>query len=618
MQKRKLYTRMMAFALAFALVLTGFGMPKVHAEEPVTPPVEQKEDGFTLAIEVKDNKVMITATVTADLADAVEKMDLTKGNDGDPSFTLTRKQGEKVLTGNFDLAKFKGLFPSDMDQAVLLKSGDVSLNGKVKKEDAKKVNEAIRASEKMTAEQMYNELLKTIKEDKEKPEYKDASAKYTKNSWEAFTKAQTVPDEAKTDLTKVQEAKAAYEAAKNGLVKVDKLKEAIEKFEKAKEYKDKYYTEDSLKAYQAQADKLDDYKALLVNGSQKDVDAAVKALEDVKLVLVDVEFIDFISRVSGKNRISTAVEISKKYFEKGKVDAVVLARADEFPDALAAASLAKAYNGPILLTKSDHLDEEVYKEIKRLDPDRVILVGGVKALSNEVKEGLKGITLFGIDRIEGENRYETSAAVARKVVEKTGYTMKAVIATGEKWPDALTASTLAVEKNSPILLVRKDSVEASVKEALKDLKIKEVFIIGGTDAIAKSVEEDLPKLATRLSGETRYETAKAVAEFAFAKSDHAFLVSGEEFADAMAIGPVAGTLKSPILLTKKAKLHKAAQDVLENGIIDHFTIIGGDARIAIFALEEEENTRDANVKLGLPITKRYNGKVPTLKEALNR
>lgn len=363
---------------------------------------------------------------------------------------------------------------------------------------------------------------------------------------------------------------------------------------------------------------MDDYKALLVNGSQKDVDAAVKALEDVKLVLMDVEFIDFISRVSGKNRISTAVEISKKYFEKGKVDAVVLARADEFPDALAAASLAKAYNGPILLTKSDHLDEEVYKEIKRLDPDQVILVGGVKALSNKVIDGFKGITLFGIDRIEGENRYETSAAVARKVVEKTGYTMKAVIATGEKWPDALTASSLAVEKNSPILLVRKDSVEASVKEALKDLKIKEVFIIGGTDAIAKSVEENLPELATRLSGETRYETAKAVAEFAFAKSDHAFLVSGEEFADAMAIGPVAGTLKSPILLTKKAKLHKAAQDVLENGIIDHFTIIGGDARIAIFALEEEENTRDANVKLGLPITKRYNGKVPTLKEALNR
>ncbi|WP_053942899.1 hypothetical protein [Kallipyga gabonensis] len=91
MQKRKLYTRMMALALSFALVLTGFGMPKVLAEEPVTPPVEQKEDGFTLAIEVKDNKVMITATVTADLADAVKKMDLTKGNDGAPSFTLTRK-----------------------------------------------------------------------------------------------------------------------------------------------------------------------------------------------------------------------------------------------------------------------------------------------------------------------------------------------------------------------------------------------------------------------------------------------------------------------------------------------------------------------------------------------
>ncbi|MDD7732356.1 MAG: cell wall-binding repeat-containing protein, partial [Firmicutes bacterium] len=437
----------------------------------------------------------------------------------------------------------------------------------------------------------------------------------TKTSWEAFTAAQTVSEGAKTDLEKANKALADYTKAKNGLVNIEKLSKAMDDFKKAKKYKDKYYTEDSLKAYKALADKMDDYKKLLENGTKEEVKAATEALNGLKLVLMDVEFIDFISRVSGEDRIATSVEISKKYFEKGKVDAVVVARYDEFPDALAASSLAKAYNGPILLTKSNQLDEEVFKEIKRLAPERVFVVGGDKAVSNGVVAQLRKASVFGVDRIAGETRYETSAAVARQVVKKQGHTMKAVIATGENWPDALTASTLAVAKNSPVLLVRSDRVDSAVKEAIKDLKITGVYIIGGTGAISKSVEKALPTVIERLAGEDRYGTAKAVAEYAFPESDHAFLASGESFADAMAIGPVAGSQESPILLST-VKLHKTAEKVLKNGTIDHFTIIGGTVRIATMDLEAEENIRDARSKAGMSITKRYDGKVPTLKEAL--
>lgn len=608
MEMRKTYARMMALVLAFALVLTGIGMPKVHAEEPAKP----EEDGFTLVLEVKDDKVKVTATVTGELDAGVKTMNL---KEGDRSFSLTRKEGEKILSGEFDLGKFRGLFSGTEDQKVTLESGDVKLNGKVKQADAKTVNDAVKEADKNSAKKIYDDLQKTIEADKKDAKYKDAKAKYTKTSWEAFTVAQTVSKEAETDLAKAQAAAKAYKDAKDGLVNIEKLSKAIDDFKKAKKYKDKYYTEDSLKAYKALADKMDDYKKLLENGTKEEVKAATEALNGLKLVLMDVEFIDFISRVSGEDRIATSVEISKKYYEKGKVDAVVVARYDEFPDALAASSLAKAYNGPILLTKSNQLDEEVFKEIKRLAPERVFVVGGDKAVSNGVVAQLRKASVFGVDRIAGETRYETSAAVARQVVKKQGYTMKAVIATGENWPDALTASTLAVAKNSPVLLVRSDRVDSAVKEAIKDLKITGVYIIGGTGAISKSVEKALPTVIERLEGEDRYGTAKAVAEYAFPESDHAFLASGESFADAMTIGPVAGSQESPILLST-VKLHKTAEKVLKNGTIDHFTIIGGTVRIATMDLEAEENIRDARSKAGLSITKRYNGKVPTLKEAL--
>jgi ell wall binding domain 2 (CWB2)/Cysteine-rich secretory protein family len=62
-----------------------------------------------------------------------------------------------------------------------------------------------------------------------------------------------------------------------------------------------------------------------------------------------------VQRIAGGDRISTAVAVSQQVFPRA--DAVVLARADQYPDALAGASLAAALGGPVLLTAPDHLSE---------------------------------------------------------------------------------------------------------------------------------------------------------------------------------------------------------------------------------------------------------------------
>lgn len=82
-------------------------------------------------------------------------------------------------------------------------------------------------------------------------------------------------------------------------------------------------------------------------------------------------------RLSGADRFTTAVEISREAFPKGAGRAY-LARADAFPDALAASALT---GGPILLVPScGELPAPVTAELRRLAPFEVVALGGPGAV----------------------------------------------------------------------------------------------------------------------------------------------------------------------------------------------------------------------------------------------
>jgi hypothetical protein len=86
-------------------------------------------------------------------------------------------------------------------------------------------------------------------------------------------------------------------------------------------------------------------------------------------------------RFFGPTRIETAVDISRSQFPHG-AEEVYLARADDFPDALAGGALTR---GPILLVpQCGTLPQVVGFEIERLDPERVIALGGTAAVCDTI------------------------------------------------------------------------------------------------------------------------------------------------------------------------------------------------------------------------------------------
>ena len=291
-------------------------------------------------------------------------------------------------------------------------------------------------------------------------------------------------------------------------------------------------------------------------------------------------------RIDGRDRIETAINISKKNYDKAK--SVIVVRHDLFPDSMTASVLAKLKDAPILLNPTAKLDSRVGDEIKRLGAQEVIIVGGQDSVSEKVREDLKVYDADkNVERIAGADRYGTSEMVAKRVVGITGKKNTGVVASGQVFPDALSVGTFASRDGYPILLVKKDSVPSQIQNAIKDLDINKTYIAGGTNTISKSTEAKLPNVVERMAGSTRYETSVAIAKSKFGASKEAYIASGEEFADALVISPISGKFNRPTLLvSRNKKVNSPVKAYIRNAGFTSITAIGGERFVPYSVLED--------------------------------
>lgn len=280
----------------------------------------------------------------------------------------------------------------------------------------------------------------------------------------------------------------------------------------------------------------------------------------------------YIERVAGKDRVHTSINTSRRFFNKSRY--VIIADSGNYPDALTATVLAHVLDAPILLNNTRYLEDDVAREIVRLGASEVIIVGGNKSISENVKSQLARYDQNSVQRIWGRDRYVTSSELAYEIQRLTGKVNKAIIASGENFPDALATAPLGSKEIAPILLVRRNQIDKKVDKALKDLNIKRVYVAGGPHSVSKKLEEQLPQVIRRFNGRDRYETAILVAGYTYPESKEVFVASGEVFPDALVIGPVCARRKAPILLSRTTPV-KVTDDYIEKSNIEYLYIIGG-------------------------------------------
>ena len=108
------------------------------------------------------------------------------------------------------------------------------------------------------------------------------------------------------------------------------------------------------------------------------------AVSNGVLASLDAYTAGTVSRLAGADRYGTAIEISRATTGADAPRTVFLATGTSFPDGLAGTPVAARANGPLLIVPAGGLTDGLRAELRRLNPPRVVILGGTSAVSSTV------------------------------------------------------------------------------------------------------------------------------------------------------------------------------------------------------------------------------------------
>ena len=330
------------------------------------------------------------------------------------------------------------------------------------------------------------------------------------------------------------------------------------------------------------------------------------------------------NRFGGADRFTTAQILFEGAFPcagTGLADAII-ARADDFPDALAASYLAGKLGTGILLVDRDSatLPAATVNALRNRGVDKVTIIGGTTAVPAALAtalDALPNVTCAGatqaapndtiaVERIDGADRYAT----ARNVAERPGLAAAgtadydgtpadpdgpsclarktAILATGTNFPDALVAGPVAYNGHNlgsvppaplpvppacgdgqgfPVILTPSTALDPQAAAALTNLGIQQVLVMGGNTAIDPAVVTAVQAINSitvrRFAGTNRLDTARLFAEFAvnFLGYDRTAVAvaRGDGFPDALAGGPFAGVMPAKAIVLTESPTSAGAE-----------------------------------------------------------
>ena len=188
-----------------------------------------------------------------------------------------------------------------------------------------------------------------------------------------------------------------------------------------------------------------------------------------------------------------------------------------------------------------------------------------------------------VSRIAGADRYAVAVSISQAAFTAPVDTV--FLATGENFPDALSAGPLAVKLGGPVLLTPRSGLTASVIAELERLAPGRVTIVGGTVSVPTAIETQLrsvlgPELAIdRLGGADRFAASRTIVSAGVASTGAptVYLATGLNFPDALSAGAAGGSLGRPVILVngRNSAIDDATLQLLDDLDTTKVLIAGG-------------------------------------------
>lgn len=288
------------------------------------------------------------------------------------------------------------------------------------------------------------------------------------------------------------------------------------------------------------------------------------------------------TRTAGVDRYATAAAFNAD-LEPG-IEVAYIATGALFPDALAAGPVAGIEGAALLLVEQDAIPAATANELSRLRPVRIVVIGGVAAVSSAVAADLDAFTEGDVTRIAGIDRYGTALALSGAAF--TSAVDVVHLASGAGFTDAVSAGPAAGFEHGPVLLVQGRTLDDALAAELLRLTPDTVVIGGGADAVDPAVEAAVAALlpdaeVVRAAGVDRYATSVAIAERVFSDdTDTVFVATGLDFADALGATPAAVRRGAAmVLVPREGTVPDSVLDALGSlGAVD-IVVVGGTAAV---------------------------------------
>ncbi len=212
-----------------------------------------------------------------------------------------------------------------------------------------------------------------------------------------------------------------------------------------------------------------------------------------------------VARIAGPDRYATAADgamtVPATYVRvfNGKRTALV-ARGDDFPDALAGGPLADGAQMPLLLTEPGVLSAPTAHALQVLDIQSVIILGGSAAVSDATEQQIDALGIS-TQRLAGLDRQQTAIAIADFAMQQLGFKRTIVdLARGDGYPDALAGGPEAATLGPlPIVLTGTPtdlSADTAAWLRAEDATLGEIDILGLQGAVSDAVAQEAAGSAT--------------------------------------------------------------------------------------------------------------------------
>ena len=285
----------------------------------------------------------------------------------------------------------------------------------------------------------------------------------------------------------------------------------------------------------------------------------------------------------GDERYDTAVKISQEGWKNGANTVVIVNGSDKhLVDGLSVSPLASIKDAPVLLSNNAKLTENTVKELKRLKPSNVYVIGGEDAMPNSVVQAIKGVLpSVNITRLGGSTRFDTSLEIAKEI-DKTNDISKIYVSGGYGEVDALSIASVAGRDKCPIILTDLDGLNSSTFDYIKSEKVEDAYFIGGPTKISDKAISQIDSIVSkdvsknRIAGDVRKDTNAKVIEKFYSSSDlkNAVITKDSVIVDALTVGSLASKYDMPVIIGEDS-LSAEQEKVLRNKRAESIYQVGG-------------------------------------------